>query len=169
MFNIGDYVICGSNGVCKVEKIGTLDVSGISKDRAYYTMDKVYSKGSKVYIPVDNDKVTVRPVLSKEEAYSLIDQMENVEPLIIVDERKKSDIFKKSMQMYDCNELLRILKTLYFSKQKKLAEGKKETAGDSNYYRMAEDSLVGELAISLDMDRENVRQMIMEKVNLLYS
>ena len=168
MFNIGDYVVCGNNGVCKVESIGTLDVSGISKDRAYYTMDKVYSKGSKVYIPVDNTKTVLRKVISKDEAYSLIDNMNTVEELTIdIKNRKKADVIKESIQKHDCIELMRVLKTLHISREAKLSQGKKLTALDDNYYRLAEDNLIDELAISMELDREDVRNIISEKVKLL--
>jgi CarD family transcriptional regulator len=46
MFAVGDYIIYGSNGVCKVEAVGLLDMSGIPKDRQYYTLQPIYAKTS---------------------------------------------------------------------------------------------------------------------------
>ena len=31
MFDVGDYIVYGVNGVCKVEKVGTVSVAGIQK------------------------------------------------------------------------------------------------------------------------------------------
>ena len=33
MFQSGDYVVCGNNGVCCVQGITTLDITGIDKKR----------------------------------------------------------------------------------------------------------------------------------------
>ena len=38
MFKAGDFVVYGSNGVCRVQKVGTLDSPGVPKDRLYYTL-----------------------------------------------------------------------------------------------------------------------------------
>ena len=38
--------------------------------------------------------------------------------------------------------------------------GRKETAVDARYFRIAEDQLYGELAVALDMPRENVESYI---------
>ena len=40
MFEIGDYVICGNKGVCRVEDIATLDITGVDKKRKYYIFGK---------------------------------------------------------------------------------------------------------------------------------
>ena len=41
MFEVGDYIICGNNGVCRVENIGPMKISGMKKDRIYYTLSPV--------------------------------------------------------------------------------------------------------------------------------
>ena len=46
----------------------------------------------------------------------------------------------------------------------RIAEGKKVTSSDSKYFHLAEESLYGELAISLDMEKEEVKDYVKEKV-----
>ena len=41
MFSVGDYVVYGSNGVCKVTEIGPMDLPGVSKDKLFYTMIRI--------------------------------------------------------------------------------------------------------------------------------
>ncbi len=164
MFEAGDYIIYGSNGVCRVEGIGTLDVSGVPKDRLYYTLQPVYSKGSKVFTPVDNDKVVMRPILTETEAKKIIDGIREIEELWIEDVSKRDMVYKESMKKCDCMEWIKIIKTLYMNKQNRLAEGKKVTAGDERYLRQAEDNLYGELAVSLHIDRDKVEEYIIARV-----
>ena len=51
MFSIGQYVVCGNKGVCTVEQITTLDISGVDKAKMYYILKPVYASTSTVYVP----------------------------------------------------------------------------------------------------------------------
>lgn len=55
---------------------------------------------------------------------------------------------------------VKIIKTIYIRMQDRIASGKKITASDKKYFRMAEGRLYGELAISLDMNKEDVTDYI---------
>ena len=68
MFKEGDFIIYGSNGVCQVEHIGSMDLQGVPGDKMYYTLVPVYEEKSRLFTPVDNHKVVMRPVISKQEA-----------------------------------------------------------------------------------------------------
>ena len=64
------------------------------------------------------------------------------------------------MRKCDCRELIRIIKTIYYRMQSRIAEGKKITASDEKYFHLAEDRLYGEFAIILGMERDQVRDFI---------
>ena len=167
MFEVGDYIVYGINGVCKVEKIGTVNVSGIPKDKMYYTLVPVYSKGSKVFTPMDNRKVVMRSVISKDEALKLIDGIKDMDLLWEANDKRRELMYKETIRKCDCKEWIRIIKTLYIKKQSKIAEGKKMSAGDEKYLHMAEENLFGELAIPLEIEKEKVEAFISERVDLL--
>lgn len=38
MFETGDYVVYGHNGICQVMGVTTMDMPGIQKDRLYYIL-----------------------------------------------------------------------------------------------------------------------------------
>lgn len=158
MFEIGDFIICGNNGVCVVDKIGTLDTPGISKDRLYYTLLPYYVKGGVIFTPVDNEKVIMRPVLTKEEVLEIINDIPNIDNLWLPDDKKRELEYKEAIRKSDCRELIKIIKTIYLRKQSRIAEGKKVTAADEKYSRIAEDNLYGELAISLGMSKEEAKE-----------
>ena len=99
MYLVGEYIVYGTSGVCKVEAIGPMEISGVNKDKLYYTLAPLYSKGSKVFTPVDNDKVVMRPVLTKEEARELIEQIPTIELLWVADEKRREDIYKAAPGM----------------------------------------------------------------------
>lgn len=164
MFEVGDFVVYGSDGVFQVDQVGPLSISGIPEDKIYYTLVSPYMKGSKIFSAVDNRKVVMRAVMKKDEALELIDSMKDIELLEISDDKKRNEVFKEALRTYDCKDLVRIIKTLYVRQEKKLAEGKKNTAGDEKYFHMAEERLYGELAISLDMEKSAVKEYVETRV-----
>ena len=54
MFRVGQYVVCGNKGVCTIEDITTLDISGVDKAKLYYILKPQYITASTVYVPVEN-------------------------------------------------------------------------------------------------------------------
>ena len=81
MFKIGDYIVHGRNGVCKVVDITHIDISGADKNQLYYTLVPMKSADSKIFYPVDSNKVMMRSVLSKEEAKNIVSAIGDIEPM----------------------------------------------------------------------------------------
>lgn len=70
MFEKGEYIIYGSNGVCEVQDY--MNAAGEGDNRIYYVLAPMRSKGSTIFSPVDNQKVFMRKVMTKEEARELL-------------------------------------------------------------------------------------------------
>ena len=164
MYEVGDYVIYGTNGVCQVEAVGKIDSSIMDNKRIYYTLVPFYSKTGKIYVPADSDKVSIRKTLSKEEALSFVEKMKDIEELWVADEKTRELTYKEAFRKHDCYEYVRIIKTIYFRREERIAEKKKLTATDEQYFRMAEDQLYGELAVSLSMDKTEVKDYIFSRM-----
>lgn len=156
MFETGTYIVCGKHGVCRVESVGKLQLTEASGDKEYYTLSKVYSRGGVLYVPADSEKVVMRPVISREEAEELIGHIKEIDMLQIDNEKRKEEIFKQAFKTCDSREWVKVIKTLYERKKIRLSKGKKVTASDERYLRTAEDNLYGELAISLNIDKNDV-------------
>ena len=167
MFEIGELIIYGGNGVCRVEKIGPIDTGMGTKGRMYYTLNPLKNKDSRIFTPVDNEKVIMRPTMTKEDALALIDQIQNVETLWIGDERRRETEYKEAVRKCDCREYVKIIKTIYLRKEARLADGKKVTAVDERYYAIAEENLYGELAVALGMDRDQTKTFVEQRVKEL--
>lgn len=163
MFQKDDFVIYGANGVCMVKDVGTLDMPGIPKERIYYTLIPYYSKDSRIFTPVDGNKVVMRTLIRKEEIMQLIDEIASIELLWVRDEKQRESQYKEALRTCDCRELVRIIKTIDQRKQARVAKGKKMTASDEKYFHLAEERLYGEFAIALGMEREKVRDFVFRK------
>ena len=79
MFSVGEYIVYGVEGVCRVEEAGKLKVAGLDKNRAYYRLRPYYHDGT-IYTPVDG-KAVMRPVLTREELERLLPRLPELEPL----------------------------------------------------------------------------------------
>lgn len=164
MFQIGQFIVYGGSGVCKVVDIGQVDISGMAKDRTYYTLEPCYTKGSRILTPTDNKKTVMRSLLTKQEADDLIDHVSEIETLWVADERKREAEYKSVIATCDCYELIRVIKTIYMRREKRIAAGKKVTVSDEKYFKLAEDNLYNELAIVYDMSREEAKEYMIRRI-----
>lgn len=165
MFEKGEYVVCGGKGVCMVEDAATLNISGIDREREYYILKPVYLPGSTVYIPVDTARESLRRVLSREEAEGLIQAIPAIPLIVIANDKLLEQEYKNCMRTNSCLELIKVIKTIALRRRRREEAGRKETAVDAKYFRIAEDNLYGELAISLNIDRSQVEEYIIREMN----
>jgi len=164
MFQVNDTVIYGNHGVCKISEIGTLSISMADKKKAYYTLRPVYQPSAVIYAPVENPKTLMRPVITKEEAEKLIKEVPDIDSVWIANEKERESQYKAALQTCDCRELVKIIKTLYLRKTARIQNGKKVTAVDEKYFRLAETALYEELAYVLDMEKSMIAPYISDCV-----
>ncbi len=160
MFQIGELIIHGTNGVCEVAEITKLSMPGADNDRMYYVLRPYYQKGGKIFSPVDSDKVLMRKVITKDEVEQLLEEMPTIGTLWVENERLRENQYKECVRTGDCRELVKIIKTLYTRKMDRMAQGKQVTSTDEQYLKIAEDSLYSEMAIALGIPRDKVKEYI---------
>ena len=160
MFQVNDYIIYGESGVCLITDITTPPISGVDKNKNYYVLHPYYSAGKTIYTPVDNDKVSMRKILTKQEAEELINKIPFIETIWVENEKFREDVYKKAMRTYACEAWVKIIKTLYLRKEERKAGGKVVTATDEKYYKAAENNLYGELSLSLGIPLEEIKEFV---------
>lgn len=163
MYEINDHIIYSNMNVCKV-----LDIcipKGVTGNKKYYKLQPLYEQGSIVYIPIDNDKVVMRKVITREEAENLIDSIPLIEGINSnVDEKLMEEEYKKAIKTNDSKEWIKVIKTLYIKNQQRKNNGKKPEKIVGDYLKMAENLFHGELAISLGMPIDMVENYIVERM-----
>lgn len=165
MFKKNDYVVYGASGVCKIMDVSTIDMMGGDKERLYYTLQPLNAKDSQIYTPVDNEKIIIRSVISKDEANELIDEITEIPEIWIQVDKLREEKFKEAIKSCDCKEWIKVIKTIYLRKQERIAQGKKITATDEKYFRMAEDHLYSELSVALDIEKNEIGDYIKNKID----
>lgn len=164
MFETGDYVVYGHTGICKVMGVTTMDMTGIPKDRLYYILRPDGQTEGKIFTPVDNGKLVLRKVMSKEEAEHLIDEIPEIEVLGIADDKQREEKYKECIKSCECREMIRIIKTIYLRKKERVSQGKKVTATDERYLKLAEENLYSELSMLLDVPKNKMEHYITARI-----
>ncbi len=164
MYEIGELIIYGSEGVCRVRDIGSPDIPAINPERTYYTLNPVYREGV-IYTPVDSP-VFMRRVISRPDAERLVEEIPSITETLCEEKNLRflAERYDQYLQTHNCTELVQLIKGLYQKKQRAASLGKKPAAVDERYMKRAEELLYGELAIVLDVSRESVLDVLKSSV-----
>ena len=76
------------------------------------------------------------------------------------DEKQREANYKQAVNSCDCTEWIRIIKTLWRRNRDRMAVGKKVTAMDKKYFKLAQDNLYSELSMSLHIPQESMEDYI---------
>ncbi|MBQ3559286.1 MAG: CarD family transcriptional regulator [Agathobacter sp.] len=162
MFKKGDFVVNTNNGICEINDIITMNMSGIDKE--YYLLVPIAEQTAKVYIPVDMASQRIRLAMSKKDALELIESIKDIDEAYIENEKEREKTYKEALNSRDPKRLVGIIKTLYLRKQERVEAGKKNTAVDERYFKLAENHLHSELAFALQVNKEKVQEMILDTI-----
>ncbi len=164
MFKTGDYIHYSSSGLCCVEEITKLEMSGADSDRLYYRLQPLDTRKGTIYTPVDNQKVAMRKALSRSEAEELIDRIPEIDVLTAASDREREQNYKDALRSADCAQWVRVIKTLYQRRQSRARGGKKPTASEERYFQSAVELLHQELAQAVGIEPEKVEAYITQRV-----
>lgn len=166
MYEVNDLVMYGSTGVCRVSEIGKPDFADSDEDRLYYILEPVYQSGV-IYAPVDNEKIFMRPVISEDEAKSLIDTIPEIHTEIYKNNsmQQLSKHYQSMIDTHKCFELLKLTKSIHQKKMNAIKENRNLGQIDKKFMKRAEELLCGEFAVALHIPREDVQHYIYERLN----
>ena len=158
MFQPGDLMVYGRTGVCRVERIER------ERGQDFYALKPLYQTCS-ILTPV-NGKVFMRPVISKEEALRLIDQMPSmeVEPWQSGALREMNERYQAIVATHECADLIELVMSIYAKKMNAQQEKKKFGAADERFMKEGEALLHGELAAALDIPVDRVPDFIADRL-----
>ena len=114
--------------------------------------------------PVEGNKSVLRPIMSRDEAYRLIDGIRDMDQLRITDDKQRESRYKEALKTCDCREWIGIIKTLHFRKKDRMARGKRLTEIDERYLKKAKENLYRELSIPLEIPAEDVERFITKRI-----
>ena len=164
MFEKGQYIVYGRNGICQVEDITHLNIARVDRQKLYYVLAPLNSKGSKVYFPVEKKETNARDLITEQEAWELLDEIRDIDEILVTNEKLREDTYKQAFNSCDYRQWVAIIKTLYQRRKTRFAQGKKMAATDERYLKMAEEALYSELAFVLKKKKEEMEPFIIEYI-----
>jgi CarD family transcriptional regulator len=161
MFSVGDSVVYGSNGICKLEGIEEMDMN--QETRLYYVLRPVFETGSTLYVPVGNKELEakMRQLLNADEIRTLVKEMPGEELVWVEDDKERKELYKGILSAGERVSLVKLIKAVFLRQQELKALGKKLHVSDERFMKDAEKILYGEFAYVLGMKREEVLPYIL--------
>ncbi len=159
MCSVGDKIIYGENGVCTVDSIAPLPMSGATADKMYYHLSPYIGSGT-YYTPVDS-AAYMRKLMSREEAEALIASIPSIEPAICNDNRfNHVDAFYKNLfTEHSCEVLVSVIKGLNL----RMTDRKSKSSRAEVTMKRAKEILYGELSVVLGINYPDVEAYIKER------
>ncbi len=167
MFQKGEYIIYRNTGVCQVAEIGVPENFPITEGTLYYFLVPIRGSGT-IYIPI-NSPVFMRPVLTREEADTLISSIPLLPelPTQYKDQKALVGTYKALVQTHDCSTLLQLIKSIRKKDSELTQKGKHLGKIDIQYRKQAEEMLCEEFSIALSIPFEEIPSYIQQKVDAI--
>lgn len=162
MFNINDYIMYGKTGVCKVSGIEKAKPIG-NEEREYYVL-KPLNSDTIIKTPVDNQKINMRRVVSKEDVLAFIDSMADGDSVWIMDDRFRFREFESKLNAGSCLEWMEIIKAIYIKEKDKQSGKKSISPRDRDIAKEAKRLLYEEFSLSLGIPQEDVEKFIINRI-----
>lgn len=164
--SIGDTVVYGGNGVCKVDAIQDIRM-GHERPQKYYVLKTLFVRQTvTVFVPINNEKLMakIQPVISKEEALDLIDTIEPGKGEWIEDRNERKTRFSEMLSSADRREIISLISIISKHRDELAKDGKSLNMQDEKYLTDATHRINSEFAVALDMNIEDVPGFIREKI-----
>ena len=168
VFNIGELVVYGINGVFLIEDIRVEAVLGNNVN--YYVLKPMTDKNaSLVFVPVENEVLTaeMRHIVSADRANELLLSIPGVAAADwCEDSRRRADSFKQTIKSGDHTAMIAMIKSIIESGKRRLAIGKKNYLVDENVMKKAQRLLASEFSLAIGCEEEKMLEDITARLDM---
>ena len=165
-FSIGEYVMYGTSGICRIDGSEEKCFDGVHTSE-YIRLIPYTSESSTYYIPAETIDSKVRRLITEDEIYEIIKRIPDIEITWDNDNLKRREFFTGILKSDNYDQLFCLIKSVYDQRQKRQANGKKLTAADEKALKTAEQLMCQEFAVVLGIKPEEVTDFITGKINEL--
>jgi CarD family transcriptional regulator len=159
MFEVNAQVMYGRTGACQVKEITNGDLFG-KPEAKFYILMPLFSNGMSIITPVDEPKVAMRELMTRQEVLDLIDAMKDQEPVWEYDEKVRNAQFSAAMTSGLCDALLTVIHLISKNNEEMSANGRKLSQNDASILKDAKKLLYEEFALSLAIRPDQVEAFI---------
>lgn len=162
VFDIGEYVSYGINGMCNIEDIRPMQLSQSVEKMMYYILRPESNPKSTIFVPVNNQKLVskMRELMTKDEINAMLVRMKDRTLEWEKDVRFRTESFHEILNNGVNQDLILMIRCLHRKRQELVQLGKKLPARDSNTLKTAERLVEEEFAHVLHIKCEEVSDYI---------
>ena len=155
----------GNNGVYTVAEYCKSPVDK-NDTRTFYLLRPIYESASNIIMtPACNDRVNMRYLISKDEAYTIIDKIPYIPELTVEFERARRDVYKNALASGDLEEYVKIIKTVHTRREMVIKTRKRLSETDAEYEKRAKYCLYSEIASVFDIPFSSVEEFINQRIS----
>ena len=166
MYQVGQQVIYGIHGVCRIIALEMKSMGGQRKE--YYVLEPIDQPGAAFYVPSGNQAAVakMRPIMTREQIFRLLHSEEVRRDAWIADENQRKQRYRELLSGDDRAALMCMMHTLYLHKQNQLAVGRKFHLCDENFLHDAQRVLHTEFALVMDLEADQVGPFIRQQMGI---
>ena len=165
MLSVGQLVVYGIHGVCKIA--GT-DVKTVDRKKVeYYVVEPVSQAGACFFVPSANPVAVakLRPILTKQELDALFSDLEDWQSVWIPEENQRKQYYRELISGGDRKSLISMILALQAHRVSQQEAGRKFHLCDENFLRDAQRLLCMEIAVILGTDDIGAATYLQEHLN----
>lgn len=161
MYEVGEIVLYGSNGVCKIEEITEKTISKTVIE--YYVLKPIATQISTLFVPTQNEKLVgkMRKILAKEEIEKILENLPETGEWN-KNKSERFDSFKKIILDGNCLELIGLIRLLHNQERKQMSRGKRLHITDEKFLKEAERMVYGEISVVLGVDKAQAKELVLK-------
>ena len=161
MFQVGDKVVY-KRDVCEIKE----KKEKYFKDQDYLVLVPLKDKSLKIVIPEQVGKELLRDLISKKEIENIINLIPSIN-IIEIEEKQLESEYKRLLSNGSPEDYIKIIKTTFLRNKERLDNKKKIGDKDNFYFNQAEEYLYLEIGTVLNMNIEEAKEYITNKVESL--
>lgn len=160
MWKLGDTVVYGSAGVCRIDDIR--DENFGSEIKKYFILKPLFDDKNTFFVPSFNETLMARicNVMTTQEADALIQKLPSIETEWIDNDKQRQEHFRAVLESNDREMVVRVAKSLHERRGQLFEKGKKLRTADEILLRIAETVIENELAHVFGIDRTAARELV---------
>lgn len=156
MYKVGQNIIHIRNGLSTIFDIVEMN------ERQYYIVRVNRGDGENIYVPVLNADSIIRPILSKEEADSLLKSLKEIKKEFNPNTKQRRDAFKKRLSSGKVEDIAYMyrLNCLYTADPENVKLG----ASDIDMLNYAKTMFLDELCLTYEVNMDEIESLILTKI-----
>ena len=160
MYQVGDAVLYGSNGICTVTAVTRMEACGTVDD--YYVLKPVSSEATTLFVPLGSELLLSRmhSLLSPDGMRDLLGQTDGAAPIWVENENQRKTLYREIMNSGDRLAIFRVFLTLKRLRDEREKKGKHLRVSDERAYRETERIFYDELTLVLGWSREETASFL---------